>query len=160
MTSITGALIISTDDLNDETIEKLRDAVATVLAEASSAVHDPDAVQGWTVGSAAELHRRLIADNRPVQAAAIVAAAVNGGRVERNGVYALGNYSPDRSLKGFTRPVRRIMAEMSVNGLLPIDAVMPMEPEYDPANPSFQRTTGFGMPADVAAIFAEAIPQA
>ena len=51
------------------------------------------------------------------------------------------------------------MRDMAAQGLLPTDAITPMQPDYDPANPSFQRARGFSMPAEVAAVFAQALPQ-
>jgi hypothetical protein len=157
--SVKSALIIDTEDLDEEVIQKLRAAVDSVLAEASHFTPDPTAVQGWTPAAAAELARRLRVENRPVQAATIAWAAHHGGYAERNVVYALGGYKQSRSLSGYTKPVRRIMRDMIAEGILPVDAANPMDPEYDPANPSFQKAQGFRMPADVAAVFVQALPE-
>ena len=96
---------------------------------------------------------RLFQGNRPVQAKVIHAAANNGGECDRETVYELGDYDEARSLKGFTRPVNRIMKEMQANGDLPIDTADPMKPIYDHENPSFQRAQGFAMPSELAALF-------
>ncbi len=157
--SVRSALIIDTEDLDEEVVKKLRAAADSVLTEASHLVHDPTAVQGWTPDRAAELARRLRVENRPVQAGTIAWAAHHGGYAERDAVYALGGYDRSRSLSGFTKPVGRIMRDMVAKGTLPADAADPMKPVYDPANPSYQKAQGFRMPAAVAAVFVQALPE-
>ncbi len=112
---------------------------------------------GWTAPTAGELHRRLLAQNRPVQALTIAAEARAGGECSRDEVYRLGGYDSERSLSGFTKPVTRILREMQAEGLLPPDAANPLKPIYDPANPSYQKATGFRMAAQLAPVFAEGI---
>jgi len=156
--TISSALVIDTEDLDTETIQRIRNAVAEILAEADDFDPDPSAVLGWTMAAAAELRLRLERINRPVQARTIAAAAHNGGFVARTMVYDLGGYDQARSLNGFTKPVRRVMRAMVSDRLIPAEAAIPMEPVYDPSNPSFQRTQGFRMPAELAAVFAQAFP--
>lgn len=154
--TVSASLVVDVDDLEPETIEKLRAAINAVLAEANF-VPDPAAVAGWTAASAAEFDKRLRARHRPVQADSIAASAHAGGHVTRAAVYAIGGYQPDRSLNGFTKPVRGVMKEMVAEGLIPADAAMPLEPVYDPTNQAFQKAQGFTMPAAVAAVFASAL---
>ncbi len=153
---ITNAIIIETDDLEPETVQAIHEAVAKVFSAASGMQPSPSAIQGWTPELAAELDARLRLRNRPVQADTIKSAAKAGGHVDRASVYELGGYDADRSVNGFTKPVRGVMKEMVGEGLLAPDAANPMEPDYDPNNPAYQRAQGFSMPADVAAVFAEA----
>lgn len=153
---VTSAIIIDTDGLEPATIAALHTAIASVIADASDMTPAPDAVQGWTPELAVKLDTRLRTRNRPVQADTIRAAALAGGHVDRATVYELGGYDADRVLNGFTRPVNGVMKELADEGLLPADAAHPMKPDYDHSNPSFQRAQGFGMPEDVAAVFAAA----
>lgn len=158
MTTTTTALIVEVDDLEDTEIAELRSVITATLANFRAVQADPSAVLGWTVLTAAELHRRLIARNRPVQAKTLAAEASGGGKCSREEVYRLGGFDPaERSLSGFTKPVAGVMRQMKAEGLLPLDAVNPMEPIYDPANPSFQKAQGFQMPAELAPVFAEAL---
>lgn len=55
----------------------------------------------------AELLDRLDVEGQ-VQAMAIKEAAKRGGYISRDTVYALGQYDPERQLKGFARPIKRI----------------------------------------------------
>lgn len=153
MASISNTITITIDDLDQVQAAWLRQQVSQLLAELHPAPRDPDAVLGWTPSSAAELIRRLGVANRPVQARVIEAAAEGGGTCDRAMVYKLGGYDEDRSLKGFTRPVKRLMKQMQAEGLLPTDAVDPMEPVYDESNPSFQQAQGFKMPPELAPVF-------
>ena len=157
MTTMTTALVVELDDLEEAEITELRSVVTKTLASFRTVQADPSAVLGWTVSTAAELHRRLIAKNRPVQAKTIAAQAQAGGECSRDEVYRIGEYEPERSLSGFTKPVAGVMRQMIAEGLLPVDAVNPMQPIYDPANPSFQKAQGFRMPTELAPVFAEAL---
>jgi hypothetical protein len=157
MTNLTNALIIGTDDLEDTEVATLRRVINETLASFSAGDIDPAAVYGWTRQTAAELHKRLIAGNRPVQAKVIELEVGGGGVCQREAVYTAGGYAEDRSLNGFTKPVGRIMRQMQAEGLLPHDAVDPMRPIYDASNPSFQKAQGFRMPADLVAVFAQGL---
>ena len=158
MTTMTTALVVELDDLEEAEITELRRVVTKTLASFRTVQADPSAVLGWTVSTAAELHRRLIAKNRPVQAKTIAAQAQAGGDCSREQVYRIGDYDPaERSLSGFTKPVAGVMRQMIAEGLLPVDAVNPMQPIYDPANPSFQKAQGFRMPTELAPVFAAAL---
>jgi hypothetical protein len=157
MTGLTTTLIIELDDLDDTEVAELRSVITKTLAGFGAADVDPSAVFGWTGSLAVEFHRRLLAKNRPVQAKTIIAEAKAGGQCSREEVYLLGEYDADRSLSGFTKPVAGVMRAMQAEGLLPMDAANPMQPIYDPDNPSFQRAQGFRMPAELAPVFAEAL---
>lgn len=156
--SVGSALIVDTQGLDTDTVERIRTAVAKILAEASDFEPDPAAVGGWTVTTAAQLCLRLERTNRPVQAHAIASAAHSGGFVDRATVYDLGGYDEERSLKGWTRPVGRLTQLMITERLLPADALIPLTAVYDPSNSSLQKTMGFRMPAELVPVFAQAVP--
>jgi hypothetical protein len=155
--SINSALVIDTEGLDPETIEQIRRAVAEILTEAGDFEPPPGAVAGWTEETAAELCRRLMSMNRPVQAKVIAAAAHHGGFVDRATVYELGNYPDDRSLKGWTRPIKRLINLMITERKIAPDALAPLTPVYDPQNPSFQQAQGFAMPTELVELFARAV---
>lgn len=158
MTALSNALIVPLDDLEDADIATLREAITETLASFNTAPISPDAILGWTEQTARELYDRLIDGNRAVQAQVIAYAAHNGGVCDRDTVYALGGYPEDRVLKGFTRPVARIMRDLASEGLIPLDAATPMATAYDATNASFQKAQGFRMPDELTAVFAAAVP--
>lgn len=148
MGTITKTLIIDVEELSTEQEREFRRLVTDAFTTVTGG---PEAViAGWTVTAATELFSRLEAANRPVQAKVIRAAASAGGMCDRAKVYALGGYDDSRSLRGFTRPVNRIVDAMKTEGILAADAADPMQTIYDPDNPSFQQAKGFGMPPEVA----------
>ncbi|MFW3171162.1 hypothetical protein [Geodermatophilus sp. CPCC 206100] len=151
---MSSAIIVDTEELDAGTVDKLRAAIAAVLAEAGAFEPDPAAVLGWSPAAIAEFGARLAARNRTVQLAALRHAADNGGSVDRDTVYRLGGYAPERSLNGFTKPVKGVMRELVAEGMLPADAPHPLAPRYDPAASSIQRAQGFEMPAELAGLFA------
>lgn len=159
MGTITNTITVVVDGLDPDDIEQLQTGIAKLLAEMEADEHPVETVFGWTSASATKLLLRLVEGNCPVQAKVIHAAAINGGECDRETVYELGDYDESRTLKGFTRPVKRIMREMQTNGDLPIDAEDPMKPIYDHENPSFQRAQGFAMPSELAAVFVAALPE-
>lgn len=104
---------------------------------------------GWTYEAYEQVMAGLLSKSY-VQAAAIMEAIKGGtGYVTRDDVYALGKYPETRTLKGFTRPVNRVTADLVDSGLLPEDAEDLLRPDYDPAVKSFQRAKGFFVPMEV-----------
>jgi hypothetical protein len=104
---------------------------------------------GWNQEAYHDVIKKLLSRHH-VQVAVIFEAIKNGtGYVTREKVYELGNYQPERSLKGFTRPVNRLTAEAVEAGLLPEDAEDLLSPDYDPNVRGFQRAKGFVVPAEV-----------
>jgi hypothetical protein len=158
MATVTTALIVDVGQLSGEQIHQLEQMIDETLSQLLSG---PDeVVAGWTPLRAAELRRRLLAANRPVQVQTIAAEVQADGECDRAEVYRLGGYEADRSLNGFTKPVARIMRDMADEGLLPADAAHPMQPIYDPSNPSYQRAQGFRMPVELVTVFADAFGDA
>ena len=156
MSSVSSTLTITTDGLKESEVIVLRRVINETLASFSVADLDPASVLGWTPATAAELLHRLEQAHRPVQAAVIRIEAQGDGTCTREAVYEAGNYNPDRSLNGFTKPVGGIVRAMQAEGLLPHDAADPMRPIYDTANASFQKAQGFQMHEDLVPVFAAA----
>jgi len=156
MLHLSTVLTVPLDDLEDTEVVELRQVITEKLASFNAVDVNPAAVFGWTPATASELQKRLVSANRPVQAKVIAAESHNAGQCDRETVYVLGGYPAERSLNGFTKPVRGIMRDMQAEGLLPLDAADPMKPIYDPQNPSFQKAQGFTMPAELAVVFNKA----
>ncbi len=109
---------------------------------------------GWTLEAYHEAMEALLRSH-PTQATVINEAIRNGGTIDRAQVYSLAGYPESRSLKGFTRPVNRIMGQLIESGSLPEEAEDLLEPIYDLAVKSFQRTQGFRVPAELVKILWE-----
>lgn len=146
----------------DRAADRVQDAAparsggdAVVVASAHPA--QADQVSGWTPAAAAELYRRLVAEGSHVQAGTILAEVRAGGWCDRSTVYRLGRFPDHRTLKGFTRPVARVMQRMEKEGILPAGAPSPMQPTYDAADGT-QTADGFRMPDDLVRIFLQALP--
>jgi hypothetical protein len=71
------------------------------------------------------------------------------GFVSRERVYELVGYPSTRSLKGFTRPVNRLVGNLGERGDLPGDVDELLTPVYDPDVSGYQRTSGFTVPLEV-----------
>jgi hypothetical protein len=106
----------------------------------SLAVQDDLSTGGWSAEAMTELLQRLDQEY-PVQASAIRQAAKQGGRIDRDKVYELGGYEPERQLKGFTKPVKRIVQDLRDRGIVPEEAVDVLSTEYDHAK--FGWASGF-----------------
>ncbi len=102
---------------------------------------------GWDEEALGQLLARLSSEGWDVQEQTIRVAALRGGFVERDVVYALGGYDKERSLRGFTRPVNRVTREFREHGIVPGSAIDVLVAEYDPAsgNPAGW-TSGFSVP--------------
>jgi hypothetical protein len=84
---------------------------------------------------------------RPITTAVLAEGALY---VDRDQVYALGDYDADRKLTGFTRPVSRVVRVLQERGLVPDDAIADVRsPVYDPEIKSFQRAAGFRVPQEL-----------
>lgn len=126
-------LAIRIGDLDEGQRAELLAGVRRLLAT----VRDHDladtaaASEGWTRETYATALRRLERENGWVQARCIEWAAQHDGVVEREDVYRIGNYPADRMLRGFTRPVNRVVSSMRAQGDLPAAAPDLLEPVYD-----------------------------
>jgi hypothetical protein len=111
---------------------------------------------GYTVRHAQRLRRALVSDGTKLLADVLDAASVDGGFIARGRVYELAGYPDDRSLRGFTKPLRRVIEKLVENGQLPSEAAIPLEPIYDRNSEAAHQAQGFKMPEGLAEVFAEA----
>ncbi|CCH30420.1 PIN-like domain-containing protein [Actinosynnema sp. NPDC047251] len=135
----------------------LRRAKALEFEVASGSVADVDRVSRetqdrplWTPRGVFALLSRLDAEGR-VQADVIRAAAANGGRVDRDAVYRLGNFDPERNLTGFTKPTARITNDLQAVGLVAAGVEAALTPYYL----SGVKADEFWIPDEMVAILAE-----
>lgn len=113
-------------------------------------VHEAPAVE-WTREGIAALLARLEIE-APVQAAALrLAAQSDQGRVTREQVYSLGDYPDDRTLRGFTRPFRRLTTVLQDDGLVPEGVRSVFVARY----PDGVTTSYFSVPPEVPGILNE-----
>ncbi|EIV96187.1 PIN-like domain-containing protein [Frankia sp. QA3] len=103
---------------------------------------------GWTAAAVDAVLNRL-RQEAAVQARAIERAAESDGFISRDEVYRIAGYGADRSLRGFTRPVRRIVAYFQGRGRIPLDAEPLLDAVYDDQS---GQAIGFRIPASVAAL--------
>lgn len=135
-----------------------QDVSALLPSSPGGNVRVPDDVEstGWTYPAYEQAIIALLRKHS-VQVSAIFEAIKSGtGYITRGQVYALGKYPESRSLKGFTRPVNRVTADLVDSGKLPEDAEELLRPDYDPAVRSFQRARGFFVPMEVVKLALEA----
>jgi hypothetical protein len=150
----TTHLVVSTDVTNWP--PTLREELLHSIAALEAQFGAPDLTDvestGWTIDLYDEAMSGLLSKHF-VQANAINEAIKAGtGYISRADVYALGSYKDSRSLKGFTRPVNRIMEKLVESGKLPEDAEDLLVPVYDPAIKSYQRALGFRVPLELVKI--------
>ncbi|MGH2704009.1 MAG: PIN-like domain-containing protein [Actinomycetota bacterium] len=126
--------------------ESVQDAerVDKFLAEAEATLPGG----GWDVESVSDLLTRL-ANEAPVQEAAIRLAATQAGFVSREQVYKLGNYPEDRSLRGFTRPINRITQQFRDDGTVAEGAVDVLWTVYNEESPGVGWAAGFRVRPEV-----------
>ena len=89
----------------------------------------PSQPHRWSRSATKQLLTRLRTE-APIQASVILRAAVNGGSIERDELYLIAQFSETRSLRGFTRPTRRITQNLIEAGLLDAEAQMPLLARY------------------------------
>ena len=133
--------------------QRLLDAIASIEAERAgatlTAAVEAEEATGWTLAAYREVMAGLLGKYF-AQAKVINEAIKNGtGYVSREEVYSLAGYAESRSLKGFTRPVNRVMDEKVEEGKVPDEAAPLLEPDYDPNIKGYQRARGFRVPLEV-----------
>ena len=106
----------------------------------------PRDIRGWSVAAAKSL-MTVLDGSYPTQAALIRAAARQHGRLERDQVYTITNFPPDRTLRGLTRPTNRITASLMEQGRLPEEVEYPFQTGYDHG----VQATHFTVPLDLVA---------
>lgn len=123
--------------------EKLRADNERILAEGGQI-----ADTGWTKESL-----RLALDQLPaVQKRVVMKAVENGGQISRAETYQVAQFPPNRSLKGFTRPVAGVMSQLREKGDLPESADALLSTIYDASIKTYQPVQGFKVPLEVVRI--------
>jgi len=74
-----------------------------------------------------------------------------GGVVSREEVYEIGGYGLERTLRGFTRPAKRIMQNMQDEGLIASAVVPPLTTVYG----GDVVASGFRIPEELIALLAQ-----
>ncbi len=111
--------------------------------------------EGWGPSTIRELYSRM-ASRTPIRARVLVQAAKNGGHIAREEIYQIGEYHEDRTLRAYTRPIRRITQELRDEGLLSEDAEDVLEAVYDdPDHPT--RASGFRLAAGLSSAVGDAL---
>ncbi|MFE1949942.1 hypothetical protein ACFW9D_05670 [Streptomyces sp. NPDC059524] len=129
--------------------EDLAREIAALIGKhgsASAATFAPE----WTVTRAEQLLRDI-----PSVAAKLIREAVAG-----NGWAAADKLrGPDgtASLRGRSGAITKAINRGAAAKRWPADMDAPVQAQYDPENPSYQRTTGYVMPEDLVPVFRAAI---
>jgi PIN domain-containing protein len=114
-------------------------------------IEDEPPAEPWTLAALSALLERLDRE-APVQAAALrLATPDQGGRVNREKVYELGDYADDRMLRGFTRPFRRLTAVLQEEGKVPAG----VSPIFVARYPDGVKTSYFSVPSEVPQLLEE-----
>jgi len=146
-------LTVDVTEWTDRQREELLSFVSAIESQPAGSVGDVDAGDiestGWTLDAYEKVMAGLLGKHF-AQATSINEAIRRGtGYVAREEVYELAGYPETRSLRGFTRPVNRVMDEQVEAGVLPEDAAPLLESDYDPAVKGYQRAKGFRVPLEV-----------
>lgn len=107
----------------------------------------------WTETGVAALLEALEIEGRE-QADVIRAAAQEGGTVEREVIYAIGEYDDDRMLRGFTRPTARITRDLQESGLVANGVDAALTPIYRGG----VKAVAFRIPSEMVNILADDEP--
>jgi predicted nucleic acid-binding protein len=110
---------------------------------------------GWTAGAVRRLMSEL-RDYYPIQYDAIRRAFSNDGYVSRDAVYELAGYGPDRSLRGFTRPIERLTRLLVDEEVLPYFAESALVAYYDFQATGNNKAIGFGLSSGFLTAYVEA----
>jgi hypothetical protein len=103
----------------------------------------------WSAAGVAALLERLETEGRE-QADVIRVAAVHGGAINREDVYAICGYEDDRMLRGFTLPTTRITRELQQDGIVPEG----VDPVLTTVYHGGVKAAAFRIPMEMAAILA------
>ncbi|MFI2758860.1 PIN-like domain-containing protein [Streptomyces echinatus] len=99
-----------------------------------------DRYGGWTAAAVQELFDRLTYEGYEDRVHVIKHAAEWDGFADADSVYIICEYDEDRTLRGFTRPVKRITDRLRQLGKIAETAVPMLETKYPPGE---MRASGF-----------------
>ncbi|WP_327136595.1 PIN-like domain-containing protein [Streptomyces sp. NBC_01340] len=97
---------------------------------------------GWTSAALHELFDRLAYEGYQNRVDVIKYAAEMNGFASALNVYEICDYDNDRTLRGFTRPVKRITGQLRQLGRIPDSAVPVLETRYEPGE---MKASGFSV---------------
>jgi hypothetical protein len=142
-------MLLTYADALSVTVEQqsVEDVERTTRTEGTAIGQSPDET-GWTP-HALEFLLLTLSTEAPVQEATIRLAAQQDGYISREDVYILGEYEPERQLKGFTRPVNRLVQELRDAGELPDGAADALSPVYDKMAHGSGWVDGFRVPMEI-----------
>lgn len=125
-----SALGVGTSIESVQDIERVRD-------------EEPERVR-WTADAARAVLKELDAQGH-TQADVIREAIANGGRISRARVYELDNRDESQMLRGFTRPVKRVTAELQAKGNVPYGVAALLDAVYETG----VKSSHFAVPQEV-----------
>lgn len=134
-----SALGVGTNPESVQDIERVRDEKPTWAP--------------WTTEAVTAVIAELDAQGH-VQAEVIREAIGNGGKISRERVYELDNRDESQMLRGFTRPVKRVTAELQADGLVPLGVVSLLHAVYD----SGVKSSHFAVPHEVVELLSDTSP--
>ncbi|MEJ8837600.1 hypothetical protein [Ramlibacter sp. AN1133] len=123
-------------------------AVLKSIAEANGKLMREGTVpdRGW--GGVKDIHGAI--NKLPGETRRVVLKAIeNGGQISRAEVYEVLGRPADQSLKGFTKPVNRLMEQLQEQQELEEDAEALLTPVYDSTSRTYQKAQGFTVPLQV-----------
>ena len=127
--------MMSPSQLMDTAARLLDIEVSEAAVDQAESVEDESeaaqSTSGWTVDAIAELLDALEREAE-VQYRVLLEAALTDGDVPRDRVYQIGGYEESRTLRGFTRPIRRISKRLIGQGSLDNSAIDILKPQYPP----------------------------
>lgn len=94
-------------------------------------IEENPAYGGWTAEAIEALFHGLSYEGYTDRVEVIRFAADGDGRIDALSVYDICDYEDDRSLRGFTRPIRRISGKLAEQGVIPDSAVAVLTAEYE-----------------------------
>lgn len=126
-----SALGVGTSSESVEDIERVRD-------------EEPERIP-WTSNAVRAVLKELDGHGH-IQAEVIREALINGSLISRARVYELDNRDENQTLRGFTKPVKRVTAELQAKGLVPYGVAPLLDAVYETG----VRSSHFAVPHEVA----------
>lgn len=121
------------------------------IGTSEESLHDVERVQNeqpaavpWTIEAVKEVLAELQVHGH-IQAEVIHEAARNGGRISRKRIYELDGREESQMLRGFTRPVKRLTAELQDRGRVPFGVAPLLDAVYETG----VKSSHFSVPPEV-----------
>lgn len=147
---VTATLLIDIDGLTAEQHAQLQDGVEELIQRVLNPGDQPMAL-GWT-RTTLDMLMRLLHDDGGRDGAVVLREALkhDEGYVSRDRVYKLCHYDAERTLRGFTKPLTRLVKQMKNENLIPEHAIVPLEPRYQDDG---GRADGFRTPLELVQLY-------